>query len=142
MRAEYAASARQIRRQIYDNKRLERIVPVSGKVPPSPNSTRTLEMERESRYQIADQDLAGPHPTMPDMATLRIQQRVCRTTRNINKAQGSNQDLVLWRLVLCMDRGAQERKDKELGGAGSEDQKRAGNKKARNTKKLYKSERC
>ena len=132
---EYTAGARQPRRPIHDNKRLERIVPVSGKVPPSPNSTRTLEMERESSYQIANQDLAGPHPTTPDMATIRTQQRVCRTTRNINKAQESNQDLVLWRLVLCMGHGAQERKDKELEGAGSEDQKRAGNKKTGNTKK-------
>ncbi len=72
---------------------------------------------------------------MPDMATLRIQQRVCRTTRNINKAQGSNQDLVLWRLVLCMGQGAQERKDKELEGAGPEDQERAGNRKTGSTKK-------
>ncbi len=69
------------------------------------------------------------------MATIRTQQRVCRTTRNINKAQGSNQDLVLWRLVLCMGHGAREREDKELEGAGSEDQKRAGNKKTRNMKK-------
>ena len=69
------------------------------------------------------------------MAAIRTQQRVRRTTRNINKAQGSNQDLVLWRLVLCMGHGAQERKDKELESARSEDQKRAGNKKTRNTKK-------
>ncbi len=69
------------------------------------------------------------------MATIGTQQRVRRTTRNINKAQGSNQGLVLWRSVLCMGHGARERKDKELEGAGSEDQKRAGNKKTRNTKK-------
>ena len=104
-------------------------------VPPDPNFTRTLEMKRESSCQIAKQDLVRRHPTTPDMATIRTQQRECRTTRNINKAQGSNQDLVLWRLVLCMGHGAPERKDKELEGAGSEDQKRAGNKKTRNTKK-------
>ena len=69
------------------------------------------------------------------MAAIRTRQRVRRTTRNINKAHGSNQDFVLWRLVLCMGHGAQKRKDKELEGAGSEDQKRAGNKKTRNMKK-------
>ena len=111
-------------------------------VPPDPNFTRTLEMKRESSCQIAKQDLARRLPTTPDMATIRTQQRVRRTTRNINKAQGSNQDLVLWRLVLCMGHSAQEREDKELEGARSEDQKRAGNKKARNTNKLYKSRRC
>ena len=93
-----------------------------------------LEMERESSHQIAKQDLARPHPTTPDMATIRTQQRVCRTTRNINKAQGSNQDLVLWRLVLCMGHGAQAREGKELEDANSEDQKRTGNKKTGNTK--------
>ena len=70
-RAEYAASARQPRRPIYDKKRSERIVPVSEKVPPSPNFTRTLEMERELSYQIVKQDLVRSHPTTPDMATIR-----------------------------------------------------------------------
>ena len=84
-------------------------------VPPSPNFTRTLEMERESSYQVAKQDLVRPHPATPTMATIRIQQRVYRMTRNINKVKESNRDLVA--LVLgalrgpCWEQGEQEHEE-------------------------------
>ena len=155
--AVYAASARQPRRPIYDNKRLERIVPgswnLSPDFPEAPQPFKATTGDPPIQATRCDDEALGGaseprlHANAGDGTRVKpsnCETRPCktRTARKCNKAPESNQDLVLWRLVLRISHGAQARKDKDLEGARPEDQKRAGNKKAGNTKDLHKSERC